>query len=47
MVKTIVFGILAALFVFLLSRRRVGVVPGLILGALVMAAWVFESARHG
>jgi hypothetical protein len=46
-VKTIVLGILAALFVFVLSRRRLGVVPGLIAGALVLAAWVFEGVRHG
>jgi hypothetical protein len=45
-VKTIV-PILAALFVFVLSRRRLGVVPGLIAGALVLAAWVFEGVRHG
>jgi hypothetical protein len=46
-VKTIVLGILAALFVFMLSQRRLGVVPGLIAGALVLAAWMFEGVRHG
>src|ERR1700730_2956289 len=46
-VQTIVLGILSFLFVFGLSRSRLGVVPGLIPGALVLGAWVVEGVRHG